>query len=165
MAKEKKMLIEPISVEWKFSIDVKSKLGRRFKIRGKIDLILRMGDEIWVLDLKTGSYVPTAKELDEHDQLTVYSLAVKRVLGIEDAKFGLWYPTKNKIYWTRRRTDRDYDILVNEIERDQFAIEREEFEPTYNLCQMCQFRDRCKGEDAVKKTNVQQEWFYREPKR
>lgn len=59
MAEARGMLVEAIAVEWKFSLEVKTKLGRRFIIRGKIDLIIRIGNDVWVIDLKTGRGVNT----------------------------------------------------------------------------------------------------------
>lgn len=164
MAEEKKMLVEPIAAEWKFKLEVKSKLGRRFIILGKIDLIIKIGNEIWVIDLKTGSYKVTEQELAKHDQLTIYSLAVKKLLNIESPKLAFWYPVHRKIFDTKR-TERDHEKLINEIENDQFKIERGEFEPTYKRCHLCQFRDRCRGEDLVKKTGAQLAWFYKGSKR
>lgn len=164
MAEARGMLIEPVAVEWKFAIEVKTKLGRRFSIRGKIDLILRMGNDIWVIDLKTGTWKPSAQELADHSQLTIYHLAVTKLLNLKVTKLMFWYPIYNQLMPTER-TERDHEKVINEIEQDQFAIERGEFEPTYDKCHLCAYWKRCKAEDAVKATGVQPEWFYKEPKR
>ncbi len=163
MAEARGMLVEPIAVEWWFSLEVKSKLGRRFIIKGKIDLIIRIGNDVWVIDLKTGTWKPSAQELADHPQLTIYDMAVRKLLKLDGAKLAFWYPRDKKLMWTER-TERDHEKVINEIEKDQFAIERGEFEPTYVRCYLCQFWKRCKAEDAVKETGVQQEWFYKEPK-
>lgn len=163
MAEARGMLVEPIAVEWWFTLEVKSKLGRRFIIKGKIDLIIKIGDDVWVIDLKTGKWIPNAQELADHSQLTIYHLAVTKILKIENPKLAFWYPTQRKLLWTKR-TERDHQKVINEIEKDQFAIERGEFEPTYVRCHLCPFIWRCKGEDAAKKTGVDMGWFYEEPK-
>jgi len=162
MAEARGMLVEAIAVEWKFSLEVKSKLGRRFIIRGKIDLIIRIGNDVWVIDLKTGTWMPNEQELADHSQLTIYHLAVTKLLNLDVAKLAFWYPVYNKLLWTER-TERDHEKVINEIEQVQFAIERKEFDPTYVRCHLCQYWKRCKAEDAVKATGVQPEWFYREP--
>lgn len=164
MAEARGMLVEPIAVEWWFSLEVKSKLGRRFIIRGKIDLIIRIGNDVWIVDLKTGTWKPNAQELADHAQLTIYSMAVRKLLKLDAVKLAFWYPVYNQLLWAER-TERDYEKVINEIERNQFAIERKEFEPTYVRCHLCQFLKRCKAEDAVKATGVQPEWFYREPRK
>lgn len=163
MAEARGMLVEPVAVEWWFSVEVTSKLGRKFIIRGKIDLILRIGNDIWVIDLKTGTWKPNEQELADHAQLTIYHLAVTKLLKLKIAKLAFWYPTYNKLMWAER-TERDHEKVINEIEQVQFAIERGEFEPTYVRCHLCRYWRRCKAEDAVKATGVQAEWFYREPK-
>ena len=164
MAEARGMLVEPIAVEWWFTLEVKSKLGRRFIIRGKIDLIIKIGNDICVVDLKTGTHKPTQLELDDNSQLTIYHLAVTKLLKLENVKLAYWFPTYSKLMWTKR-TERDHQKVINEIEKVQFAIERGEFEPTYVRCHLCSYVKRCKAEDAVKETGVQQGWFYKEPKR
>ncbi len=164
MAEARGMLVKPIAVEWWFSLEVKSKLGRQFIIRGKIDLIIKIGNDVWVVDLKTGTWMPNAKELADHAQLTIYDMAVKRLLKLDTVKLYFWYPRVNKLL-PAERTERDHEKVINEIEKAQFAIERKEFEPTYDKCYLCQYQRRCKGEDAVKETGVQSGWFYKEPKR
>ncbi len=164
MAEARGMLVEPIAVEWWFSLEVTSKLGRRFIIRGKIDLIIRIGNDVWVIDLKTGTWKPSAQELADHAQLTIYDMAVRKLLKLDVAKLAFWYPRDKKLMWTER-TERDHEKVINEIEQAQFAIERGEFEPTYKKCYLCQFQARCKADDSVAKTSVPFDWFYKEPKR
>lgn len=164
MAEARGMLVEPIAVEWKFSLEVKSKLGRKFIINGKIDLIIKIGNDVWVIDLKTGKWVPSESELLDHAQLTIYDLAAKLLLKLDSPKLAFWYPRYNKLMPTER-TERDHEKVINEIEQDQFAIERKEFEPTYDKCHMCSYQKRCKAEDSVAKTGVPLQWFYKEPKK
>ncbi len=163
MAQERGWLVEPIAVEYKFTLEVTSKSGRKYKILGKIDLILKIGNEIWVIDLKTGTYKLTKKELKENDQATIYDLAVKTLLKIENPKLGFCYPTHGKILETTRTT-KDHEKVIEAIERVQIAIENEKFDPTYVRCFLCSFQPRCKGEDRAKQTGVDLGWFYREPK-
>lgn len=164
MAEARGMLVEPIAVEWWFTLEVKSKLGRRFIIRGKIDLIIKLGNDIWVIDLKTGTWQPTEQELADHSQLTIYDMAVKKLLKLDDITLAFWYPRDSKLMPTKR-TERDHEKVINEIENIQFKIEREEFEPTYVRCFLCQYQARCKGEDAVKETGVPLGWFYSEKRK
>lgn len=158
MARDRGLLVKPIASEWVFKFPVTLKSGQEIFITGKVDLIIRVGDDVWVLDLKTGGYKIPKKELDETDQLTIYWMAVRKILKIEDSKLGLWYPVRNAILWTTRN-EQHQDKLIDSIEKTLNEIEEKKFEPTYQRCYLCQFTNRCQAEDMQAKTGVNLEWF------
>lgn len=164
VAQVKGLLIKAVATEWKFTLVVTSKSGRKYTIRGKVDLIIQVGNEVCIIDYKSGKYQHTQKEVDEHDQFTIYSLAFRRLLGKTETKLGLFALRYDEILWTTR-TEADYERVIEEIDQDQQKIEQKKFEPTYVKCYLCQFQARCKADDSVAKTGVPFEWFYREPKR
>lgn len=158
MASKRDMLVEPIAAEKKFRLQVESYTGRRFLLTGKIDLILRVRDEVWVIDLKTGTYKMPESELHSHDQLTIYSLAVRTVLGITESKLGFWYPTHDKILWTTRDEENFYK-LIESVEKNQKEIEGGQFDPTYKRCHLCQYTRQCAADDDSQKTGLHVAWF------
>lgn len=163
VAHSKGLLVKAVATEWKFTLQVTSKSGRKYTIRGKVDLIIQVGDEIYVIDFKSGKYRNTQDEVDKHDQFTLYSLAFRRILGKTETKLGLFALRHEEILWTTR-TEEDYERVIEEIDEDQQKIEQKEFDPTYQKCWLCQFKARCDADDLVTKTGVPFEWFYRAPK-
>lgn len=164
VAQAKGLLIKAVATEWKFVLQVTSKSGRKYTIRGKVDLIIQVGDEVYVIDFKSGKYQNTQEDVDKNDQFTIYSLAFRRILGKTETKLGLFALRHEEILWTTR-TEADYERVIEEIDQDQQKIEQKQFEPTYEKCFLCQYQARCKADDLVIKTGVPFEWFYKEPKR
>ncbi len=158
VAEDKGLLIKAVANEWKFTLVVTSKSGRKYTIRGKVDLIIQVGNEVYVIDYKSGKYRNTQEDVDASDQFTLYSLAFRRLLGKTETKLGLFALRHDEIVWTTR-TEADYERVIEEIDQDQQKIEQKKFEPSYKKCYLCQYQPRCKAEDLSIKTGVPLEWF------
>jgi len=164
VAKKKGFLIKPIAYEWKFTLHLVSKSGRKYTVRGMIDLIVQIGNEIFIIVFKSGKYKATQTEIHKHDQLTLYSLAFRTLMKKTETKLAFFYLRDGDIRYTTR-TEADYQKVIDEIDNNQIKIEQGEFKPTYVKCYLCQFQARCRADDSVTQTGVPFEWFYREPKR
>lgn len=51
----------------------------RFKIKLKIDLVIRWQDQLWIVDHKSGKELPRDKELDIDDQFGLYTWAMRQL--------------------------------------------------------------------------------------
>lgn len=163
LAAENGMLISPIKTEWRFELPVKNDKGEiLFLLKGVIDLVIKVGDEIWIIDFKTGFYKVTEKELSEDAQLTFYSMAVRQLLGLIETKVGFFYPRHNLIS-PSTRTEIDYAKAIEEAMRVLKGIEEKKFEPTYVKCHLCDYQERCLATDRANRTGLDPRWFYREP--
>lgn len=70
----------------------------RFKLKLKIDLVVRIGGKLWVVDHKTGKDLPKRKELDLLDQFKLYCWGMRQ----------LGYPVVGSIH-NAVRTQRNKD--------------------------------------------------------
>jgi hypothetical protein len=165
MAQERGMLVKPLKTEWRGNLIVTAKSGRQYKINFVIDLLIQVGDEIWLPDFKSGSFRLSQPEIDESDQLTIYSMGIRRVLGITEDKLGFFYLRYGTVVWTSRpRTEEDFEKLIESIDATWTKIEAKQFEPTYDRCHLCPFSRRCSAEDLAKKSGLHFDWLYGEPK-
>jgi hypothetical protein len=158
LAGEVGILKAPIKTEWKFSVSVVAASGRTYDLIGIVDLIVEVGGEIWIIDFKTGVYKLTEAELLANDQVTIYDLAVLRVLNLRASKIGFLYPRHKMVEWASR-TELDHKKLIEAIDADWMKIQAKNFDPTYVKCHLCSFQDRCAAEDASKSSGVSMGWF------
>ena len=160
VAQKKGLLVKAVVTEWRFTLPVTSKSGRKYIIRGMVDLIIQVGDEIYIIDFKSGKYQNTQKEVDELDQFTIYSLAFRRILGKTETKLGLFALRHEEILWTTR-SEAQHEQVIEGFDQTQQKIEQKKFDPTYDKCFLCQYQPRCKAEDLSIRTGVPLEWFLR----
>jgi predicted RecB family nuclease len=153
------MLVKPVQTEWPFECVVSAKSGQQYKIIGFVDLIIRVGDDVLILDFKSGSYQVTKAELKSNEQLTIYSMAVRKVLGLTEKRVGLFYLRTGKILWDTR-TESDYEKVIEDIDATWKKIAAKEFEPSYQTCRLCNFQGRCAADDWEKRTGVSKNWVF-----
>jgi len=151
MAKDKGLLVDPIYTEKKLQYIVKSPAGNKYMVVCYLDLVVRPEgtDEIWIVDFKTGSTVPSQAATNSESQATFYSLGLRLVEKITESKVVFMYIRKGKWRYTARG-DQEYQDLIKDIDEQQSKINNGEFEPSYSLCHICLYKDKCKMEDKAK---------------
>lgn len=163
-AKELGLLVRPIKTEWRGEVVVTSKSGRQYKVVFVLDLVIVLpSGVIVILDFKSGSYRLTQQEVDINEQLTIYSMGLRKVLGITEEKVGLWYIRYGEVLYSTR-TESDYEKVIEAIDQDWQKIRAGEFNPSYQGCFLCPFSRRCEAEDNSAKMKIDQSWIYREPR-
>jgi CRISPR/Cas system-associated exonuclease Cas4 (RecB family) len=159
MADREGILIPSMKTEWRFKVTLDT-----FAISGVVDLIILLKGRVYIIDFKTGLHDLTQEEVDANEQLTFYAFAVWKLLGIDDAKVGFFYPRLGTIRYSERTT-RSYDQLIVDTRKMLEKVAQKQFAPTYVKCNWCRFSSRCAAEDMAAKTGLNQGWFYTEPRR
>lgn len=123
---------------------------RPLKLIGRIDRLDILPDgEIEIIDYKSGTNVPTQKEVDKDLQLSFYAIAADRIkeppfdVGLDRMKFTLYYfETQTRL--TTKRTRDQVNMAIEEILKIREEIENSDFSCSGSyLCQNCEFRDFC----------------------
>ena len=159
MAEREGILIAPVKTEWRFKLSLDD-----FAISGVVDLIVIVRGQVYIIDFKTGLNDLTQQEVDENEQLTFYALAALKLLGIDNAKVGFFYPRLGAIKYSKRDTA-NYTKLIEDARVVLGKIAARQFTPTYVKCNWCRFANRCAAEDMAAKTKLDMAWFYTEPRR
>lgn len=162
-AKERGLLIRPVKTEWRGEVIVTAKSGRQYRVAFVIDLIIQTPEGLVILDFKSGSHRLTQIELDKDDQLTIYSMGMRIVLKLLEAKVGLFYIRYGTIMWSTR-TEQDFERVIESVDEDWQKIQAKEFGPTYKNCHLCPFSRRCGAEDIQARSGVDMGWLYQEPR-
>lgn len=135
----------PIALELPFLFTV-----RKLKVGGRIDRIdaLNKG-KIEIIDYKTGSNIPSEKELDQNQQLTFYALAATEVkdnlLGKnpEDIVLSLHYLEEEKKFTTTRTKEQLEEAKIWILQKAE-TIATSDFTCSGSLlCQNCEYKMLC----------------------
>jgi len=133
-----KKLGEPLFLEKKFTLNINGT-----KLVGSIDRVDKIGKEQYeIIDYKTGSD-KKAKFVDKDDQLTIYALAARDVLGIMPRSLALYFlETGLKAETTRSKEQldksrKDIAKTIEDIKTSDFPAK-----PSL-LCKYCDFKDLC----------------------
>ena len=128
---------DPIGVELPF----KMKFGD-VVLKGQIDRIDRFEDGIEIIDYKTGS-PKTELSKEDKEQLLLYQLAARDVLGLVPKRLTYHYLTDNSQLSFLGTDDQLLDLQESIVERVG-AIRSSKFDPTPGFhCQYCDFADIC----------------------
>jgi CRISPR/Cas system-associated exonuclease Cas4 (RecB family) len=136
-----------LGIEQEFWLDI-----GRFKLKGFIDLALRRGDDVEVIDYKTGA-LPMPWESESSLQLSLYDIAARRLWPwAENVKLAL-YQTRQGVKLYSERTD---EQRRSALEYVQIIGERTESDNTWapsvgDHCPYCTQRHRCDEYQAVLK--------------
>jgi len=136
-ASKRGFLIPPISTEASFKVPLKS-----FSLIGRIDLVIKPKDEILIIDYKSSKREITQKQLDNDKQLTFYSWAARKELGIREEKVGLFYLRTGNIIWSKRERN-DYLSLAMEAIQAMKKIRAGKFYPSFR-CRFCEYPESCR---------------------
>lgn len=149
--REYKKSDEVLAIEKNFMIPLRFE-GENLKIGGKIDRVDRHKDGIEIIDYKTGSKVPSQKEVDNDLQLTFYALAANKMaeepfnnVPPENIKLSLYYLDEGvKISTTR--TKAQLDNAIAEIFDYKHQIENSNFTCSgHPYCQSCEYATFCRS--------------------
>jgi DNA helicase-2/ATP-dependent DNA helicase PcrA len=126
---------EGLALELPFNL----KIGQN-TIIGKIDRIDDLGNgQVQIMDYKTG----TSKDKPEKDQLLIYQLAAKEVLGLNPKLLSFYYLDDGKVFsflGSEMELENQKQQITDQIEK----IKKSEFTPTPGWqCQYCDFKDIC----------------------
>lgn len=141
----------PVAVEKPFTIPLPKKAGERpLKIGGKIDRVDVLPDgSIEIIDYKTGSHVPSQREVDKDLQLTFYALAASTIheepfnKNPQDITLTLYYFEKGEKL-TTTRTKTDLANAVEEIYDWRKKMEQSDFECSGCSFKFCEFGMFCR---------------------
>ena len=128
---------DPIGVELPF----KMKFGE-VVLKGRIDRIDKFDDGIEIIDYKTGS-PKTELSKEDKEQLLLYQLAARDVLGLVPKRLTYHYLTDNSLVSFLGTDDQLLDLQESIVERAH-AIRSSKFDPTPGFhCSFCDFADIC----------------------
>jgi DNA helicase-2/ATP-dependent DNA helicase PcrA len=129
-------------LEKKFVINIGSK-QETFVVGGVMDRVDDLGNgKVEIIDYKTSENVPTQKEVDKNEQLTMYALLLNK--NPEDIVLSLYY-FENQIKISTTRTK----AQIEKAKKDLFEIKKEIEQSDFNcsghyFCQDCEYHDFCK---------------------
>ncbi len=111
-------------------------------LKGRIDRIDKLDDGIEIIDYKTGS--PKAElSKEDKEQLLLYQLAARDVLGLVPKRLTYHYLTDNSLVSFLGTDDQLLDLQESIVERAH-AIRSSKFDPTPGFhCSFCDFADIC----------------------
>jgi len=144
--------IVPVAMEQPFVVRVNDPSGseRPLKVGGKIDRLDVKGDEVQVIDYKTGANPLTQKEADCDLQLSIYGLAATSIPEFpfarkpEKVKLSLYYFDNPQVV-TTIRTRKQLEDAKKTIESYRKQIENSDFACSGNmLCQKCEYSLFCR---------------------
>ena len=137
----------PIALEKKFLINIPIKGKNPLKITGKIDRVDKIGENtIEIIDYKTGTNIPSQREVDSNLQLSIYALAAKELFRDMEVKLSLFYFEENKKL-TTKRSAADLKKATSEIYEIREEIEKSDFKCSKHFfCENCEYSLFCKQE-------------------
>jgi len=142
-----------VALEEPFSIPLKMK-DKNLSIGGVMDRVDLLPDgSIEIIDYKTGSSVPSQKDVDKNMQLSIYALAATKIPHApfvktpDKVKLSLYYFEEQKKL-TTTCTAKELEEVVKEIFKIRKEIEESDFVCSgHHLCQNdCEYSAFCKAE-------------------
>ncbi|MDP2821012.1 MAG: UvrD-helicase domain-containing protein [bacterium] len=141
--REEKPEIVKIGDDLALEKDFNLKIGGQ-TIIGKIDRIDKIGEQIEIIDYKTGAFKEKL-EKDDKEQLLLYQIAAEEVFKIEPKKLTYYYLDQGqKISFLG--SEKEKQELKEKINSRIEKIKQSKFEPTPGWqCGSCDFRDICES--------------------
>ncbi|OGM29306.1 hypothetical protein A2801_02155 [Candidatus Woesebacteria bacterium RIFCSPHIGHO2_01_FULL_41_10] len=138
-------------IEQPFMIPLQSKSEAPLKIGGVIDRVdILPSGEIEIIDYKTGSNIPSQKEVDKNLQLSIYALAATKLhespfdAAADKIKLSLLY-LEEDTKLTTMRTQSDLDEAVSELFDIRKQIETSDFACSgHPFCNTCEYKTFCR---------------------
>ena len=133
-------------VEYYFKFPFLGHKKFQVNISGKIDLLLKCDDDICVIDWKTGKSVQyQVDSLDDSVQLILYSVALKKMLNVEDEKLFLVYFYTNKVKEFQVE-NHHFEMVKEKINNLLDTYDSKKFSKNIGWqCQYCEYRSVCQG--------------------
>ena len=145
----------PVFLEQPFAVPLKKKGEKPLKIKGVIDRVDEYSDgTIEIVDYKSGSKIPSQKDIDKNLQLSIYALAATSIneppLGKrpEQIKLTLYYLDEG-LSFTTTKTSEQLEKAVDEIYKVRSEIEKSSFECSKSpICNSCEYKIYCRSSAA-----------------
>ena len=138
----------PVALEQPFNIKVGD-----IRVGGKIDRVDKVGDMLNIIDYKTGSRIPSQREVDNNLQLSIYALAASTIntppFGAtpNKIKLSLMY-FEESITISTIRTPEDLKAAEAEILDIKKQIEESDFQCSQGfLCENCEYAAFCREQN------------------
>lgn len=135
--------VKNLYLEKKFSINLSQSENEPFVVGGVIDRVDQLASgKIEIIDYKTSENVPTQKDVDKNDQLTMYAL----LLGKEpkDVILSLYFFEK-QIKISTTRTKAQIDKARKDLWEIKKKIENSDFSCSgHFFCQDCEYKEFCR---------------------
>jgi|GEM_PF-922660 len=142
--KRQQHLPPPVAVEFPFHL-----VWEGHTLTGVVDRIDDGDNGVTVVDYKTSQRKPTAQELKEDLQLTLYALAVEQSLGRPVERI-VHYHLRDQTQLSTARSQSDFRKLQQVIlPRFTQRSEAQSFAPRYGYwCRFCDYRELCHAHNA-----------------
>lgn len=159
---------EVLGTEFEFEVPIKTISGNEYTLYGLIDAIIKVKDQMLIVDYKTSKEPYKKFKLDTSIQLSIYSYAIRYLLDNKIINFNT--KKKKEDYIAYYILLKDYDTLSGDIKIqkksitdkhknrmfyiiNQFinGIENNIFIPNYNSqCEWCEYKKECLEFDGTK---------------
>lgn len=115
-------------------------------ITGKIDLLMNLEDGVSVIDWKTGKSVKYQVDtLDDSIQLILYSVALKKMLNVEEEKLFLVYFYANKVKEFKVENSH-FQLVKQKINHLLDVYYTKKYSKNVSwACNQCEYRSICQG--------------------
>ena len=131
--------VKPLAVELKFDITI-----NHVKVTGFVDRIDIEGDELHIIDYKTGQSLDVDR-IETDEQLTMYQLAVEELNLGKVVKLSLDHVNTQTRHSSGRHSADLVNALKEKIVRTANAIKAEQFDmkPSEKSCAWCDYKPLC----------------------
>ena len=115
----------------------------KYTLRGSIDRVDRVENGLHLVDYKTGKVPKSDRSIDK-DQLTLYQIAVKEILGEKVEELTYYYLNEN-LAKTFTVTEKQEEKLKEKIVNTLDTLMESDFAPTPSkqVCANCDYKDIC----------------------
>ena len=130
----------PLYIEFPFEIDI----GNNIVLKGRIDRIDNIDNNIIeLIDFKSSFSLPSQREIDRDNQMTIYALAAKKILNLTPELLTVYYVMLDEKFNTKR-SDKDIKILESDINETADKIRQFIYQPKKGwVCRFCNFNFIC----------------------
>jgi len=123
--------------------------GQPVLVRGFIDRIDRVKDGFEIIDYKTSDKVKSQREVDKDEQLTIYALAAREVLGIDATSLALYFLKQNEKVVTVRTAEQLEEEKEKIVKMAKEIMESDFPAKPGVLCHYCDFRRICPAYESA----------------
>ncbi len=136
-----------LGLESDFELEIKEPNDKSHIVSGIIDRISKINNHYEVVDYKTGKRLPSQKNVDENNQLSIYALATINKwpkIDLDKLNLSLYFLRHGEQIYTKRTKD-DLENTKHQILKIIKSIENEKIfppKPTI-LCNWCGYKNIC----------------------
>lgn len=136
-----------LGLESNFELTLEEENKKIHIVSGIIDRLSKINNVYEVVDYKTGKRLPTQKNVDQNNQLSIYAMATINKwpkINLEKLKLSLYFLRHGEQIYTKRTLD-DLEATKHQILKTIKTIENEKIfppKPTV-LCNWCGYKNIC----------------------